>query len=574
MRIIGMDFGTSTTYLSQAQRLLSTHLVVGRNGYIPSVAKLDAQRGILVGDQVELDDPDAIRSIKSRITNLAKDPDWDAPISDSTKSIQAKPSEIIERLIGVATSEAALLQDPDTRVRLGCPSSWNGQQRLKLLERAWSVGLPVAPTDLIDEPVAAVSAWFFSARQAKLLPRRTREPETLRVALLDMGGGTLDIALVDVRNYLSPSPELRVLASLGNAIAGDSFDRELARVLRSKLGAADSELIDAADRLPNSFLAACKALKHSLGDKPKHSEMKFVGAQRYRMTISQIDAEEAFTPLFSETWAMLLQTLREAKTAESVRPLTNLHLESVSVSELLESLDVVVLAGGMAHLHVFKQMLLGKLGEFDEEIAVFDAEDEMANYSVDEAVSLGLGLGQELQRVNYHRPQFSIYLELEDRDGSRVTIDEPVYEAFASLQQFSARRSGFTTISHKWRFIEHVPERFLGARAWLVAKSLDGSQRPFKQIDDFPTSQEDSAKQLDASKIEFTIRPANDTSWGNDLIQIQASGRILIRSGPHKIEIRIPEWPADRRENSVLYEVVDPRLVGGDESRSALRRIR
>ncbi len=576
METIGLDFGTSTTYLSRSLSQLSTAIPLGRLGYIPSIAVLKEGHKLLVGEDVDADDPNVIRSIKTRITNMTEGVDWDSPISNASSTSASRPSEIIREIISQAWLASGVDYSEKLRVKLGCPSSWNGEQRMALLEIARTAGVNVSSVNLVDEPVAAVSAWFFAAKQAGLIGGKGKQTGILRIALLDMGGGTLDVALVDIEKFNELDPEIRVLASLGNALAGDAFDSELARVVSADAAKAKDPVSAVAKEFPTAFLAACKTLKHAIGSKAEHAALSMIAGQRFPMRISQTHMERAFQPLFNEAWAMLLQAAREAQIALSYQSLTRQRLASMSEDQLLRDIDFIVLAGGMAHLHVFKRMLienLAKVGSnLQRSIQIVGGESDFPGYTVDTAVSLGLAMGQELERINYHRPQFSLFLEVEDRDGNRVELAEPVYRAFASLQQFKFNVIEAKPLVHEWRFADHVPEQFHGARAWLVAKDIDGMRRPFREVPAFPTQLKSQSPEELESEIAFEIRPRNYTNWSNDFIGIQSSGRIVIHSGVTKLEIAIPRWPADRREPAVLYVKQDPRLnFVGNETRSALR---
>lgn len=564
MRTIGLDFGTSTTYVAEAQRLLSKNIAIGLNGFLPSLAQITDSGQLRIADEVNLEEPNVIRSIKSVITNSHSRTDWDREISSDDGRHRVSASSVINGLLALAAREVQISSNSDVKIRMGCPSSWNGAQRLALLDCAKRAGLAVSPSDLIDEPVAAISSWFFSAKHAGELPSRAKREEVLRVALLDMGGGTMDIALVDVRHWRTARPELRVLSSIGNAMAGDVFDDALVAALSDQAKTNDPNLYEATQNFPLSFRVACRELKHDLGAQDQVRAIKYIGKDRFRMVVTQETMRRAFEGLFLEVWAMLIQASREAKLTETSKALSHEVLHRFSEPELLSSLDAIVISGGMAHLHVFRDRLEQQLQDVSaslrDSVRIYDATDELADsYSVDKSVSLGLGLGQEMGRVNYHRPQFSLYLELEERDGSRFVVSEPVYDAFATLQQFDMRTTPFAPLAHQWRFSEHVPERFMGARAWLIARNLDGSTKKFKRFLTSVHVGEKAYQSLGSEGIPFEIRPSNFTNWSNDLIQVQSSGRILIKSGLTHLEIRVPDWPAETSDKPIEYEMVDPR---------------
>ena len=87
-----------------------------------------------------------------------------------------------------------------------------------MLGLAETAGFSVGPSTLIDEPIAAGLSW---------IGRRTQQREYFdeeRVLVFDMGGGTLDVAVLDVTTGPLRDPEIYVLASDGLNEAGDVLD--------------------------------------------------------------------------------------------------------------------------------------------------------------------------------------------------------------------------------------------------------------------------------------------------------------------------------------------------------------
>src|SRR5690606_31836891 len=75
----------------------------------------------------------------------------------------------------------------------------------------------------VDEPVAAGIAW--------LSGDPAQRPDQFRVLVFDMGGGTLDIAVLDVRDRR----DVAVLAAIGVPEAGDALDETIASDLEGML---------------------------------------------------------------------------------------------------------------------------------------------------------------------------------------------------------------------------------------------------------------------------------------------------------------------------------------------------
>jgi molecular chaperone DnaK (HSP70) len=124
-------------------------------------------------------------------------------------------------------------------LRLGCPAMWDRRQRRRLLEICDRAGLLVDFASLVDEPVAAGIAWLAQRGQGG------RSTEPIRVLVFDMGGGTLDIAVLDVRGL--SHQDVSVLAALGTTDAGDLLDQRIAEDMEQML-AGDGVVVENLDR--------------------------------------------------------------------------------------------------------------------------------------------------------------------------------------------------------------------------------------------------------------------------------------------------------------------------------------
>src|SRR5262249_11765343 len=79
------------------------------------------------------------------------------------------------------------------------------------------------------EPVAAGLAWISHRFLA------AGERPHGRLLVFDMGGGTLDVAVLAVAG--GPQPEVNVLASVGGPLAGDALDLAVARDIAAEMTA-------------------------------------------------------------------------------------------------------------------------------------------------------------------------------------------------------------------------------------------------------------------------------------------------------------------------------------------------
>jgi len=156
--------------------------------------------------------------------------------------------------------QARLGVGPPWPAVLAVPARFSDPQRQATLAAAEAAGLQVLR--LINEPTAAALAYGFGCEEAgsRRGPRAVSgdDADEELVLVFDLGGGTLDVSLLDVGHGV-----FDVLASSGDArLGGDDFDAELARwMLELAVTAAPSAPGAAA-----ALLAVAEAAKVALSD--------------------------------------------------------------------------------------------------------------------------------------------------------------------------------------------------------------------------------------------------------------------------------------------------------------------
>ena len=220
-----LDFGTTKTLVASGDHVLPLGSL---HRWTPSLVGLARTGAILVGEEAELADPDLrIRSIKRAITKRWND------IRDS--AIRAVRWVTADALIVAALehvrdkAKAAGVDLGRTHhLAVGCPSVWDSGQRKRFLRLLNAAGIRARLADLVDEPVAAGIAWLERQSLAGATP--------MRLLVFDMGGGTLDVAVIDVLG--SGEDDIHLLSAVGRAEAGDALDEAIADDLARDLGLA------------------------------------------------------------------------------------------------------------------------------------------------------------------------------------------------------------------------------------------------------------------------------------------------------------------------------------------------
>jgi molecular chaperone DnaK (HSP70) len=222
---VGIDFGTSTSLVARRRTAESMEIFsigVARR-WLPSLVGLRDGRYI-VGEEAETAEH-VIRSIKRAITE-------DRPTvasGDGDDAVEVRRDEIIIEIfreLDKRSKDNGLQLNRHRDLRLGCPAMWRRDQRQLLISLVEAAGIRVDAMTLVEEPVAAGLAWISSGQ----VPAASIGG---RLLVFDMGGGTLDIAVLDVE--AGDPPGVRVLTSVGLPSAGDTLDEAIALDLRTQL---------------------------------------------------------------------------------------------------------------------------------------------------------------------------------------------------------------------------------------------------------------------------------------------------------------------------------------------------
>lgn len=395
--VVGIDFGTSTTLVASPKGVVPIGVT---SAWMPSVAGFD-DVGAVRTAELALDLPESrtIRSVKRWITEERPYVRLETPYG-----IEEHPADdIITKLLSEAARRATAQGLDLASVRLGCPAMWDGRQHQRLIAAANRAGLPVTAASLVDEPVAAGIAWL--ARQ--------KGSKAHRVVVFDMGGGTLDVAVLDVRGN-----EIAVLAAVGVPEAGDVLDRAIAEDLEYALAAkgVDVDSLLYPRRARNRLRHAAQEAKVALTTEDVHDVVlprRLFGLGSVAYTRDQLNA--AFAEQMDRAEIVVTAALRAARITEP-------DIARTPADEVVEGVDVVVLSGGMSRVPYVAERLRDLFGK--------GTRIETASARADEAVVIGLALAPRYGRINRYRPAFDIMLDCDGGQESRA-----VYEAYTPLVQ-------------------------------------------------------------------------------------------------------------------------------------------
>jgi molecular chaperone DnaK len=237
---VGIDLGTTNTTCSVAETTGQGRLgeveclpirqltnfpnqadAFSSSKMLPSVVCLTDDGHAYVGEfckflGTELPNAVIVRSVKLQMGN----PAW---------SVQAggrnyHPRDVAALILRtVRKSLEKRYPDADVaQVTITIPASFSSQMRQETLRAAKLAGFAPRRLQLIDEPVAALFSQWDSEKDA--FPG---VPKRANVLVFDMGGGTLDVSILNVNER-----EVNVVAtSRYNEVAGNDFDLEIAALI-------------------------------------------------------------------------------------------------------------------------------------------------------------------------------------------------------------------------------------------------------------------------------------------------------------------------------------------------------
>jgi molecular chaperone DnaK len=334
--ILGIDLGTTNSLVGVVDSGFPILLADEEGSRLtPSAVHFGHDSSVLVGAAAlrrrSLEPTRTVTSVKRLIGRRGGEGDWQPPydLREIGTSPVAVSAEILKRLKAVA--ERALEQ-PVSRAVITVPAYFNDAQRNATKQAGELAGLTVER--IVSEPTAAALAYGLD----KLVDRQ-------KIAVYDLGGGTFDISVLEMREGV-----FQVLSTAGDTqLGGDDLDRALAARIAPE-GADPSRFVEAAE-------AAKKRL--STEDSTRIELPFYDGRNSLSVEVTRAGLEKIIRPLIERTRAHCLRALSDA----GVKP---------------EELDEVVLVGGSTRIPLVRQYVAQLFGR-----------EPNTSQNPDEAVALG-----------------------------------------------------------------------------------------------------------------------------------------------------------------------------------------
>lgn len=386
-RIVGIDLGTTNSLVAAVDAGIP-YVIAGADGQrlTPSVVNFPREGAPVVGrpaQRLRAIEPErtvysAKRFLGRRASEISQDElavsypltEGAIQLSERKLPLEEVSAEVLKKVR--ADAEGAL-GETITRAVVTVPAYFNDAQRYATKRAGEIAGLTVER--IINEPTAAALAYGLE-----------KLGERARIAVYDLGGGTFDLSILEMREGI-----FQVLSTNGNTrLGGDDLDARIVDFLRDKIKGVGGPSISESPALTARVREAAEAAKIRLStETTTEIAMPFLEAGfsfSYNLTRDELES--------------LTKDLIERTRANCLRSLADARLEA-------KDLDQVILVGGQTRMPLVRRLVKEWFGCVDFESVTGSlrigsdyhrADGPMLNTSQnpDEAVALGAAIQGEI----------------------------------------------------------------------------------------------------------------------------------------------------------------------------------
>lgn len=214
--ILGIDLGTTNSVVSYMQEDGNVKVIPSPEGTntCPSVVSFKAGGEEIVGNAAKrmlLTNPDTVSSIKRKMGTREK-------VHINCINKEFTPEEISAKILSYMKSYAEkYIGSPVKKAVITCPAYFNDDQRQATKNAGTIAGLDVVR--VISEPTAAALAYGMDSKKSG------------KVLVFDLGGGTLDVSILDIGDGT-----FEVLSTSGDTfLGGDDWDHHIVDWLNGEI---------------------------------------------------------------------------------------------------------------------------------------------------------------------------------------------------------------------------------------------------------------------------------------------------------------------------------------------------
>ena len=364
-RMIGIDLGTTNslaTYIDDNGEIQFVKNEYG-NILIPSVVGIDENDDIIVG---ELAKERRMMNAGETASNFKRRMGTDAKIKVKNRTFDAQmlSSFVLKHLKENAEKQ---LNEKINRAIISVPAYFNDKQRRDTKMAAELAGLTVER--LINEPTAAALSLGSNILN-----------QNLKFIVLDLGGGTFDVTLLETFENI-----MDVISISGDTmLGGEDFTTKICEIFLKNIKLAITDL--SSDERTKLYTKADRAKKLiSLKDVEIELEIK---GKNYKSEITQKDFREAVKPLLVKMKASIDKALQDGNTDA-------------------REIEKVVLVGGAVKLGIIEEFTEKYFHKMRGEKIYFSSENFIENNKLvsivanpDTVVAYGVGIAVGMKERN------------------------------------------------------------------------------------------------------------------------------------------------------------------------------
>lgn len=338
-RVFGIDLGTTYSAIAYVDEHGKPVIVQNQESerITPSVVLFDGE-SVIVGNTAKESAKVEPHRVVSRVKQHMGDPNYVFAYEGQAYSPEDISSFILRKVVGDA--EVAL-GESITDVVITCPAYFGVDEREATANAGKLAGLNVR--SVLNEPTAAAIAYGLE------------QGEDQTVLVYDLGGGTFDITMIEIKDRL-----IRVICTggdhrLGGVLWDEAIVVHLADDFKRQTG-LDSDPMDDPEALNDLFLQAERG-KKTLTQRDKAPFRVTHAGQSVRVEFEKDQFEELTKHLLDRTIELTREMLKDAK------------------EKGFEHFDKIILVGGATRM---PQVHARLVAEFGKEPEIFDPDESVA----------------------------------------------------------------------------------------------------------------------------------------------------------------------------------------------------
>lgn len=294
-KTVGIDLGTTYSCIAHVDEHGKPVVLPNfdSNRITPSVVYFESDASIIVGEEAKAN----MKIAAEHTVAFVKRDMGNEHFLFEYEGVSYRPEEISSFILKKVIQDAqSYLGEDITDVVITCPAYFGVNEREATRKAGEIAGLNVR--SIINEPTAAAIAYGMAQEEEKV------------ILVYDLGGGTFDITMIEVK-----AEAIKVIVTGGDHNLGgknwdDSIVSFLADSFQQETGTED--ILDDVETL-NALMLAAENAKKSLTQRPKTTVLVQHEGEKAKVELTREKLEEITAPLLERTVALTHDMLQEAE---------------------------------------------------------------------------------------------------------------------------------------------------------------------------------------------------------------------------------------------------------------------